>query len=272
MIYLKQYFPAFILLGVVFSLVSCSQPGKNAAGSEYVPDMAHPVTYEANVYEAYPRFTWKESVMTRKELSLHHNPVAGTIPRGYTGIKYSGAKMLKTLTGQTKKNAVSVPINGHVPYHYANTPEGRARAIEEIQRNPFPITDKALATGKKLFNLYCAICHGEKGNGEGYLVREDGGKYPAMPRNFLGSTEQKYSNGVFYNAIMHGYNVMGSFADRLSYEERWDVIHYIRSLQAKASGKTYNAKENTFNRVAGKPVAVHQSYTDYIGAEKETSK
>ena len=40
---------------------------------------------------------------------------------------------------------------------------------------------------------------------------------------------------------------MGSYADKLSYEERWDVIHFIRSLQAGAKGAKYDESENTLN-------------------------
>ena len=48
---------------------------------------------------------------------------------------------------------------------------------------------------------------------------------------------------------MYGKNVMGSYADKLSYEERWQVIHYIRALQAKDRKLAYNQEENTLNAV-----------------------
>jgi len=49
------------------------------------------------------------------------------------------------------------------------------------------------------------------------------------------------SNGFYYYTIMKGRNLMGAFDDKLSYEERWNVIHYIRSLQAKKRGVKYTA-------------------------------
>ena len=48
---------------------------------------------------------------------------------------------------------------------------------------------------------------------------------------------------------MHGKNVMGGYSDKISYEERWNVIHYIRSLQAKELKLTYSQLENTLNTV-----------------------
>jgi hypothetical protein len=47
---------------------------------------------------------------------------------------------------------------------------------------------------------------------------------------------------------MHGKNVMGSYADKLSYEERWQVIHYIRALQAQNKGLQYDENGNTLNK------------------------
>jgi hypothetical protein len=54
---------------------------------------------------------------------------------------------------------------------------------------------------------------------------------------------------------MHGKNVMGGYADKLSYEERWNVIHYIRVLQAKETGTEYSESANTLNASFGVPGA-----------------
>ncbi|MCI1267457.1 MAG: cytochrome c, partial [Saprospiraceae bacterium] len=51
----------------------------------------------------------------------------------------------------------------------------------------------------------------------------------------------------FYHAIMYGRNVMSGYTSKLSYQERWNVIHYIRSLQAKSKNLVYSEKENTFS-------------------------
>jgi hypothetical protein len=53
---------------------------------------------------------------------------------------------------------------------------------------------------------------------------------------------------------MYGLNVMGAYADKLSYEERWQVIHYIRSLQAAANSAKYDEAANTLNPAFGTPM------------------
>ncbi len=220
-----------------------------------MPDMAHSTAMEANVYTYYYWNTWDEESMVKlKDISMPRDPVAGTIARGYSGVHYAPTTtarnaVLSNLSGEGAIQAISVPINGSVPYYYGNTEEERTRAMAEIIYNPYPISDAEMAKAKDLYNIYCGICHGEKGDGNGYLVREDGGVYPAAPANFLSDEFIAASNGRFYHSIMYGKNVMGSYADKLSYEERWHVIHYIRSLQAKEKKLVYNEKENTLNEI-----------------------
>lgn len=258
---------AFCAAGTVLAALSCQQPGVNKTGSEYMPDMAHSTAYEANVYAAYYWNTWDSaSVFTRKELYSPRGPVAGTVPRGYAGVFFAHdpsaqQAMMAVLKGEAP-GSVSTPINGHVPYYYGDTEEERTRASQEIIANPFPITEDGLARGLGLFTIYCSHCHGVKGDGAGYLVRDPdpatgdaGGKYPAAPANFLQDTFVHSNNGRFYHAIMYGRNMMGSHADKLSYEERWQVIHYIRSLQAAAKNLEYSPKANTLNPAYGVPGA-----------------
>ncbi len=228
-----------------------------------MPDMGHSVAYESNVYGYYHFNTWDSaSVAKRKLLSNPRLPVHGTIPRGYAGISYlqdpaAQAALLDHMHGMTSVNEIAVPMNGNVPYYYKDTEEERVRASAQIISNPFPITAAGLAHGKELYDIYCGICHGANGDGAGYLVSDENTKavYPAQPANFLQDTFLHSSNGRFYHGIMFGKNVMGSYADKLSYEERWQVIHYIRALQAKDKKLVYDDKSNTLNAAFGTPAS-----------------
>ena len=232
-----QLFGIALLVSVIWS--SCSTASKNNPGSEYMPDMFHSTAYEANLYDYYYYNTWG-SEDEYKHYAMPRKPVKGTIPRGYAG--------LGTATdADTKSYYQGMPVNGFVPYYYEDTEEERTRAMTEITSNPYPITQSGLERGKELYVIYCGICHGDKADGGGYLVREDGGVYPAQPANFLLPDFVTASEGRYYHAIMYGKNVMGGYADKLSYEERWQVIHYIRSLQAKESKLDYSETKNTFN-------------------------
>lgn len=259
----------FVLLtaGMILIALSCQQPGGETTGSEYMPDMAHSIAYEANVYGNYFWNTWDSaSFFTRKDLSFPRDPVAGTVPRGYAGhfLAQDPAGQLAVmdlLAGKTP-GSMSIPVNGHAPYYYADSEPERARATAEIIANPFPITEAGLAKGMELYTIFCGICHGEKADGAGYLVRDAnpatgdaGGKFPAAPANMLLDDFVNSSNGRYYHAIMYGRNTMGAYADKLSYEERWQVIHYIRSLQAKAKTLEYSQNANALNPAYGVPGA-----------------
>jgi mono/diheme cytochrome c family protein len=282
MINMRNYKTFGLALVLAVVLASCQQPGTNNPGSEYMPDMAHSVAYESNHYNYYYHNTWGSEEEYYKYAQAR-TPVKGTVPRGQSAYQFSAdksaaTKKLAAYKGVSQDNGQSVPLNGSVPYYYENTEDGRARAMAEIVDNPFPITEDGLERGEELYDVFCGICHGDKGDGAGYLVRDDGGVYPAQPANFLLEEHLTATNGRYYHAIMHGRNLMGAYADKLSYEERWQVIHYIRSLQADELKADYNQYANTLNSVempagdAGTPslnvhMAAVDKYAPYAGAK-----
>jgi mono/diheme cytochrome c family protein len=245
--FIKLGFGAVALL-VIASLTSCNRAGGDFPGREFVPDMAHSTAYEANVYWDYSLNTWdEESVIKRRVLSMPRLPVKGSIARGYAG---GATDDMSMFDGSMHRNASYTPPSGAVPYYYQDTEEDREAASAAITRNPYAITANGLERGKLLYNTFCGICHGEKGDGNGYLVREDGGVYPAQPISLISEELINSTEGRFYHSIMYGKNVMGAYKDKLSYEERWQVIHHIRALQAKEAKLEYNENENTLNASA----------------------
>ena len=241
-----------ILFGIAlfawfFSL--CSPAGKNKTGHEYMPDMYHPVSYESNVYSAYKWNHWdKESVRTKAELSQPRGKVNGSVPRGMTGL-YGGEEAIAVVRGKNAPNAIASPINGEAPFYYQDNETERARCEQEMVNNPFSITAAGLERAKPLYNVNCGICHGEQGDGQGWLVAKPDAKYLAQPKNLIADDMIAAGNGRYYYAMIYGKNVMGGYADKLSFEERWQVIHYVRSLQAKSKKFQYDEKGNTLSNI-----------------------
>lgn len=232
----------FLIIAVIATIVACQSPHDNTTGSEYMPDMGHSIAYEANYSSYYYNNTWS-SKEDYEKFAQPRTPVKGTIP-------YAG---------------------GSSTYPYGDTEEERTKAISELTDNPYPITDSGLSQGKELYNIFCAICHGEKGDGGGYLVRDDGGVYPVQPANFLLDEHLNASNGRYYHAIMYGKNLMGAYKDKINEEERWQVIHYIRSLQAKEKKVTYSQMENSFNTSYGTPAGEIAMSTNHQGSHHMSS-
>ena len=114
---------------------------------------------------------------------------------------------------------------GFVPYEIPNTPEGYALAKATLKSPLDPTTinqDKA----KDLYTVYCAICHGEKGDGKGNLVVKE--KFLGVP-NYK---DREITDGSIFHVVTYGLNSMGSHANQLSQEERWVVADYVLKLKA----------------------------------------
>jgi len=112
--------------------------------------------------------------------------------------------------------------------------------------DPFTFTkDEIEGEGKHLFTVNCAICHGEKGDGQGYLVQIN--KFPPPP-SYLSEPLLSLAEGKRYHTLMYGKNMMGSYASQLNHRERWLVLSYVKSLQdaskpvAASSAKTDSTK------------------------------
>ncbi len=113
---------------------------------------------------------------------------------------------------------------GQVPYEYDNTNEGYDLAKVE-SKNPLEINEANLASGQKMFTIYCSSCHGTKGEGDGTLVKRE--KILGVP-NFK---DRDITQGSIHHVIMYGRNMMGSHASQLTAEERWQVTMYVEQLR-----------------------------------------
>jgi len=90
-----------------------------------------------------------------------------------------------------------------------------------------PRTREVLHVGQKYFNIYCVVCHGPKGDGIGYVVP----KGMQMPPSYLTGQTMHWSDGRIFYLMTRGRGNMSSYAAQLTPEQRWAVVHYIRTLQ-----------------------------------------
>ena len=124
------------------------------------------------------------------------SPVPGTVPRDYT------------------------------PYRYAQADTAQASA--ELS-NPLPRTADVLGRGERVYMTYCVVCHGPKGDGQGYIVP----KFP-MPPSLYSDKVRNWPDGRIFHVITRGQNLMPSYASQILPEDRWAVIHYVRAIQRAA--------------------------------------
>jgi mono/diheme cytochrome c family protein len=179
------------------AFVSCRSAGKNDPGTIYMPDMAYSRAVETYADNSY---------LKDAGINYDASPVAGTIKRGGIG---------------------TFPLAIDAAGDTANY-----NASKQIV-NPLPaLNEKDMAEAKRLYNVNCGICHGEKLDGNGPLYKGGDGPYPAKPATLVGDV--KYENmpaGQMMYSLTYGKNLMGSYASQLSTKQRWMVVHYVKSMQ-----------------------------------------
>lgn len=119
---------------------------------------------------------------------------------------------------------------GQRPLHYAATPADAIRAGNEL-RSPVPPDDAhAIARGAIVFASFCQPCHGGGGRGDGPVTVR--GVPP--PPSLLAEHALGLADGQIFHILTFGQVNMASYASQVSREDRWNVIAYVRTLQAAA--------------------------------------
>jgi mono/diheme cytochrome c family protein len=140
---------------------------------------------------------------------------------------------------------------GYIPFHFANTTEDYERAGTELT-NPIPLTMDHINQGKYYYEIYCAVCHGNGGEGDGSIVQRE--KFPAPP-SFFNDYMMDLSDGKMFFSVHYGKGIMGSYASQLSQERRWKIIAYINQLQGQQSGNDQNGSAAGESQVDGEAPA-----------------
>ena len=113
---------------------------------------------------------------------------------------------------------------GWQPYDYPDTNEGYEAAKANLV-SPLENTAAHKATGKELYGIYCAICHGNKGDGQGVLMTRE--KFLGVPSY----ADREITQGSIYHVLMYGKNAMGSHAGQVNATERWQIAQHVMELR-----------------------------------------
>jgi len=136
--------------------------------------------------------------------------------------------------GQEARLPVEGSISrGWMPYEIENSNVGYKKAKETL-KNPIKYTKENEEAGKGLYDIYCAVCHGAKGDGKGILVKRE--KILGVPS--YDDIGRAITEGSIYHVMYYGINSMGSYASQTSEHERWQIVQYVQKLKAGLEGKT----------------------------------
>jgi len=205
---MKKIF-VIIVITTCVAFISCSDV-RREKGDIYMPDMAYSRALETYAYRDSTLFT-TDINHTDDKIFYNNMPVAGTIARG----EEMPFPLAKDVAGDTTNYFASRQI-----------------------QNPLPaLNDGQMKEAERLYLINCAICHGTKLNGNGPLYKGGDGPYAAKPATLVGDAKyESMPEGQMYYSIMYGKNLMGSYAAQLNRDQRWMVIHYIKSKQAEVKG------------------------------------
>ncbi len=175
---------------------------KRDPGRVYMPDMAY-----SRAYEAYAANNLKQN-----GINYINYPVEGTVRRG-------------------DLFAYTIP----------NDSNGYKMAV--TVKNPLPALDSnQMLEAQRLYNINCAICHGENMDAQGPLAVSGkvGGIANLKLDQFI-----KQPEGQMFHVVTYGKGNMGSYAAQLDRKQRWMVVQYVKSEQVKGSAAAKDSSSIT---------------------------
>jgi mono/diheme cytochrome c family protein len=150
------------------------------------------------------------------------------MPNMYKSVGYEAYQEADVFAGNVEAQLPaegSIP-RGYTPFDIANSTEGYELAKLTLN-SPLDSTQVDFERAEKLYQIYCGICHGNKGKGQGKLVKRE--KILGVPSY----GDRDITLGSIYHTMYYGKNAMGSYANQIDEEERWQVAAYVMKLRAE---------------------------------------
>lgn len=177
------------VLVVIILIAGCSRDN-NYTGHAYFPDMAYSHAFET--YGSSPNYDDSVRMLL---------PVEGTVPRGAV-----------------------------IPYRFKRTFQDQQSAGQELV-NPYAASasKEDLQRGKEQYEIFCAMCHGEQGKGDGHLYTKK--LFTAQPTSLVGDYVQNKPDGEIYHVITLGSlsGLMGAQGPMIKPDDRWKIVAYVKN-------------------------------------------
>lgn len=200
---MKYFFLAYALIAILVVAVGGFRGDKfSNTPIEVFPDMDRQDKIKAQTENIF----FEDGLGSRQ-------PVEGTVPFGYEASVEGGMQF------GTGDNYFST---GAIDEFYAN---GMPEELELTAEN----IPAFLAEGHQAYQINCAICHGESGNGAGMAAKY--GVPGVANLRTEAYFQETYPDGKLYHVITNGKGQMGAYKHNLTLRDRWAVVAYVRALQ-----------------------------------------
>lgn len=165
-----------------------------------------------------PRYkTYKQSDFFKDGRASRDLP-AGTVPRGF--LKDNKAFYTGKIDNPDPNAQVQTTTDAAGNTLVSSFPN-------DIDEFPIPVTKELVDRGQDRFNIYCIVCHGPVGSGDGMIVRRGFSKPPTYHDDRLRNAPV----GHFFDVMTNGWGKMNSYAAQIPPGDRWAIVAYIRALQ-----------------------------------------
>ena len=118
-----------------------------------------------------------------------------------------------------------------------------------VTTSPLKLDSALLERGRQRFEIYCAVCHGATGVGDGMIVQRG---FPQPPSYHIDRLRDA-PLGYFVNVIANGYGAMYSHASRVEPRDRWAIAAYIRALQLSRNASLEDVPTQDRAQLEGAP-------------------
>jgi mono/diheme cytochrome c family protein len=151
--------------------------------------------------------------------------VTGTIPRGE--LRNDQAFYTGRAIPEEQERAAGVLRGLPQPFTGFALAPGEEPPVENIP-GQVPRTEDTLRRGQTNFNIFCSVCHDRAATGEGMIPQRGFTPPPSLHIDRL----RKAPAGHFFHVITRGYGAMPSYATQIPPRDRWEIVAYLRALQA----------------------------------------
>lgn len=146
--------------------------------------------------------------------------------------KFSTDSLTGETTGFRGQPQGSVPVTGVTVAEWEVSYAAMPATVDSLKNvpNPVPADARSIANGHRLYQVNCAVCHGELGDANG-TMRQLNAAYGFAPM-INGAATAARSDGYIWGMLRNGRGLMSNF-NRIPERERWDIVNYVRGLQGK---------------------------------------
>lgn len=171
----------------------------------------------------------------------------------------------------------------------ASEPDGNDQPVAEapapsvmdttpwLTENPLAVDLELVEQGRKYFGIYCSVCHGMNGGGNGLVNRRARKILSATwipPSSLHQDTlySDKYPDGKLFSTISNGIRKMPGYAGQIKVRDRWAIVAYVRALQKSQNSSIDQVPQDRREEILAEQVEIEKQIKEQAEAEKKAEE